>query len=167
MDPITALGIAAAVVQFVDFGFRLVNDARQKYKSVSGRTLELVKLSTIATDLAQLSTNIQDESSRLGRQPAPGSSELVLREICQQCIDINVEIEKAVKLWKAKQSETDEELTFTFGLLRERRRDKLTGVLEKPDMFSDALSDSRMKAWRTQLDSIRLRMITASVAALW
>lgn len=170
MDPLSALGLAAAVVQFVDFGFRLVNDARQRYKSVSsGRILELVHLSTIAADLGQLSTNIRDESSRLGRPVGfkTGSSENVLREICQQCIDINAEMEKVIKLWESTQSETSKEAVFAFGFMGRRRKDKFGGRLEKDPMFSDLLSDSRIALWKAQLESIRSRMVTTSVAALW
>jgi hypothetical protein len=54
MDPLSALSVAAAVVQFVDFGTRVLSDARHIYESSSGQTSMNLELSTVANDLSRL-----------------------------------------------------------------------------------------------------------------
>lgn len=40
MDPLTAIGLASAIVQFVDFSYTLVSEAREMYSSAKGARAE-------------------------------------------------------------------------------------------------------------------------------
>ncbi|KAK4160717.1 hypothetical protein QBC43DRAFT_292730 [Cladorrhinum sp. PSN259] len=65
MEPLTALGLAAAVVQFTDFGVRLLTDSVRIYQSVDGQTLQHVQLARISDDLSQLARNIEEKAVNL------------------------------------------------------------------------------------------------------
>jgi hypothetical protein len=65
LDPFTALNIAAAVVQFVDFGSKILSDSYAIYKSSS--TSEHEDIKSITTDLATLTDRI-----RHGLEPVSG-----------------------------------------------------------------------------------------------
>ncbi|KAI0136317.1 hypothetical protein BJ170DRAFT_677196 [Xylariales sp. AK1849] len=51
MDPLGALSVAAAVVQFAEFGYNFVKGTRDIYKSSTGRAREHIELSVVSGDL--------------------------------------------------------------------------------------------------------------------
>jgi CHASE3 domain sensor protein len=55
MDPMSALGLAANIVQFVDFGSKLLERANEIRKSASGQLEEHTELETITKSLARAS----------------------------------------------------------------------------------------------------------------
>ena len=58
MDSFTAIGLAANVIQLVDFGARLLSGAHEIYHSTTGQLVEHVELLDIAESLSRLSENI-------------------------------------------------------------------------------------------------------------
>ena len=54
MDPLTALSLAGTVVQFVDFGCKLLSEGRQLYKSTSGKLKSNEEIEIITLDLQTL-----------------------------------------------------------------------------------------------------------------
>jgi hypothetical protein len=61
MDPLSALSVAAAVVQFVGFGTRVLSNARHIYESSSGQTSTNLELSTVANDLSRLIDDMESK----------------------------------------------------------------------------------------------------------
>ena len=59
LDPLTALSLAASIVQFVDFGSKMLSDSYEIYKAGSTSGHETIK--SITTDLAALADRIQDD----------------------------------------------------------------------------------------------------------
>jgi hypothetical protein len=59
LDPFTALSLAATIVQFVDFGSKILSDSREIYKAGSISDHGDIKL--ITTDLAALAGRIQHD----------------------------------------------------------------------------------------------------------
>jgi hypothetical protein len=58
LDPLTALGLAGNIVQFVDFGFKLVSDSIETYRSVDGGLSTNVELGSITEDLSLVAGNL-------------------------------------------------------------------------------------------------------------
>ena len=98
MDPLSALGLASAIVQFVDFGFILVSECRELYESINGATKENFELETITKDLAQLTTNLLPEASH----GLPSQNDNALRKLAQMCRDIAKELLIALESIKVK-----------------------------------------------------------------
>lgn len=54
MDPLSALSIGAAVLQFVDFGSKLLVNGYDVYHSVAGATTDNLELEKVTQDLSSL-----------------------------------------------------------------------------------------------------------------
>jgi hypothetical protein len=54
MDPLTALGLAANIIQFVDFGLKVVSGARDLYISTSGTTVADLEAKEVAEHIRRL-----------------------------------------------------------------------------------------------------------------
>jgi hypothetical protein len=59
MDPITALGVAGTIVQFVDFGIRVVSKSNKIYHSGDGSLAENYDLEKVANDLVVIQTQLR------------------------------------------------------------------------------------------------------------
>ncbi|TRX88264.1 hypothetical protein FHL15_010831 [Xylaria flabelliformis] len=93
MNPLDAISLAAAVVQFTDFGVRLLSETMQVYKSVSGMTSQTVELKTIKDDLRQLSQSIEGKSAQLAVPiKPPRKSEQNLLRLCRTCQELSTEL---------------------------------------------------------------------------
>jgi hypothetical protein len=51
MDPITAVGFAASILNFIDFSWNLVSGTYEVYKSTTGTTSDNAHISTVLDDL--------------------------------------------------------------------------------------------------------------------
>ena len=96
MDPLSAFSTAAAVVQFVDFGYRLVKGAHELYTSPVGQKSEYIELSVVSQDLSNLADAVK---AKLGENAGP--PEEVLR-ICRECASTNDELQQILRKLKAQ-----------------------------------------------------------------
>ena len=58
MEPISALTVACAVVQLVDFGSKIVGTGLKAYKSVDGAPEDIVEIKALAVHAEQLSKRL-------------------------------------------------------------------------------------------------------------
>lgn len=87
MDPLSALGMAASIIQFVDFTTKLFNEAREVYHSASGSSPSVHTLASLSAELSALSKSFSpDDLKSLG-----------LGRVAAQCSDIAKEIQLLVK----------------------------------------------------------------------
>jgi len=63
MDPFTAISLAAAVVQFVDFSTKLISGAREIYTSVSGQTEENRSVESITREMTSLASKLSSAAN--------------------------------------------------------------------------------------------------------
>jgi N-terminal domain on NACHT_NTPase and P-loop NTPases len=92
MDPITCLGIASALVQFVDFGTKIISEAKELYTSVHGASAENFELESITSDLSQLSKKLSLPTS--GEQVTDDEKEL--RKVAGSCKEVANELLEAL-----------------------------------------------------------------------
>jgi hypothetical protein len=59
MDPITAIGLAANILQFIDYGAKVVTGAIEIYGSASGNTQESRNSETIVTEMRLFAAKLQ------------------------------------------------------------------------------------------------------------
>jgi hypothetical protein len=71
MDPLSAIGLASNIIQFVNFGCELISGAQEVCKSISGQTAVNVDLQDIAKCLAKASNDL------IAPQPDPSSQSSV------------------------------------------------------------------------------------------
>lgn len=72
LDPLSAASLAAAILQFVDFGSKIIVSGYETYRSVNGATEENVDLEYLTHALYQF----QDQLSTTPKQPSHGDQEL-------------------------------------------------------------------------------------------
>jgi hypothetical protein len=58
MDPVTAVGFAASILNFIDFSWNLVQGSYEVYKSASGTTAENAHISTVLEDLREVTEEL-------------------------------------------------------------------------------------------------------------
>jgi hypothetical protein len=93
MDPLTALSVAGNIIQFVDFGSKLVSKTRQIYKSKDGRLSDKVLTEDLAIDLDLISQNLRESLRENRLFNAQGQVEFseddeALDELCRRCNEI-------------------------------------------------------------------------------
>ncbi|KAF4625350.1 hypothetical protein G7Y89_g12817 [Cudoniella acicularis] len=84
LDPFSALNVATSVVQFVDFGTKLLSGAHQLRISANGQLYEHTLLQTITQSLLEASTSFKN---RLAQDNAHSLSphEKDLQSLCEEC----------------------------------------------------------------------------------
>jgi hypothetical protein len=88
MDPLSALSIAAAVVQFVQFGCSLVSKAHQFHNSASGTLPEHIECETATARIVELTERIKSSTNKVGFGP----QEKAIEAICLTCSDVSSEL---------------------------------------------------------------------------
>ena len=63
MDPLSALSLAANIIQFVDFTFGLLNSTHEIHGSISGTSKQYQDLGDVHTKLLEFSTQLKDDQS--------------------------------------------------------------------------------------------------------
>lgn len=85
LDPLTALSVASSVIQFVDFGTKLISKGKEIYKSADGVLADHAEQAAISSRLADLtralSTSIDMSAATRELSPA----ENALKEVALVC----------------------------------------------------------------------------------
>ncbi|KAJ8119202.1 hypothetical protein ONZ43_g3805 [Nemania bipapillata] len=105
MDPISILGIAAGVVQFIDFGSRLLSKTKTAYISASNQAREVVAVSVVIDDLEYFGELLASGIGQLGpgipitdsNAPVTDLERDNLLQICKDCSTAKLEWAEAIK----------------------------------------------------------------------
>jgi len=92
LDPLTALSLAGTIVQFVDFGSKLVSRSKELYGSANGSLSVNEELDLVTQTLLKLVAKLQrpHESDVLAESGADDYQSLV--ELCSSCAQVAGEI---------------------------------------------------------------------------
>ena len=153
MEPLAALGIAAAGVQFIDFASRLLSDTVETYKSASGRTERITSLDSIATELSTLTSRVQEKAAQLPQSPPPGSPDALFIDACRQCQDISKQLAAVLQPLAAVKPPSK--------FKRKSARSSLAVALK------GAMSQKKIQDLSAQLQTIQQRMQLAALVSLW
>lgn len=106
LDPITALGIAGNICQFVDFGLKVTSKATKIYKSSDGVLSENIDIETWAEDLTNVITKLEISSA------TPTGSDS-LDDICKRCTAAANELLEVLKSAKLQGNKTKVKSAWT------------------------------------------------------
>ncbi|KAH0543092.1 hypothetical protein FGG08_002606 [Glutinoglossum americanum] len=84
MEVLAAIGLAGNIIQFVDFGGKLISKTAEIQKSSTGALAENINIETATDDLALLSTKLHDSANSAG--------DTALQELCQSCNAVATEL---------------------------------------------------------------------------
>jgi len=90
MDPLSALGIAASVAQFIQFGCSLVSKSRQLYHN--GALPDYIECESATTRLIELTSSIEDSLNDLEALEKLSTDSEALRVICTNCIKLSKDL---------------------------------------------------------------------------
>jgi len=110
MDPLTALSVASSIIQFVDFGSKLLSRSRQLYKSKEGVLTENVDVETITEDITTLVKGLRGKLPKNRSVTVLRTSEDddALDELCQRCVSIAEELIARLQKLKVKKKKREE-----------------------------------------------------------
>ena len=94
MDPLSALSVAAAVIQFIDYSTRIVSKGKELYKSADGALAENIELETASVRLQNLSRTLKDSLRANQQAPKEGvasKNDGALETICEACVTVSKE----------------------------------------------------------------------------
>lgn len=164
MDPLTVLSIAAAIVQFVDFGTSLLSSAREAYKSASGQPQNVVQLNNLVDDLIRFSESIQEANDKArGTQNLYNRTEESLLRVCADCLQTCTEIQAAVSNLGRVKSSKSAVPNSIFG----RQVDPTRGLQSIEVALKNLASYKQIRAWQDQLRHVREQMMMALLGTLW
>lgn len=120
MGPLTALSVASSVIQFADFGSKLLNQSRQLYKSAHGTLSENIDVEIIAADVLSLAQSL--------KRRQPGNRAQAGQPFAA---NINAENDDALDALSLRCVEIAEELMRRLDKLKVKRRPSRRGTQQK------------------------------------
>jgi hypothetical protein len=92
MDPLTALSVAAAAIQFTDFAIKILATGHELYNSPKGSSAANEEIERTTLYISHLVAKIQRSSNQDGRARELTGDEQSLPDICGVCVTIANEI---------------------------------------------------------------------------
>ncbi|KAI9661135.1 MAG: hypothetical protein M1821_009462 [Bathelium mastoideum] len=141
LDPFSALGLASNIIQFVDFGSKIISRSIEQYQSVLGTNAQHVHLESITVSLRSIAKGLSESSAADQQAKKHGEDSLRLLAIrCRETADqLLAEIEKLkvdprlsgtsrkfASLWQAFASLKEENRLAKFEQTLEQYRSQLT-----------------------------------------
>jgi hypothetical protein len=163
MEPTSAIGVAAAAIQFLDFGSRLLSSSCDIYRSPSGQTAKQVALSAIVGDLSSLLNQVEQTISaglRSGAHPSPAQDRLL--GLCGECKNLIAPLNQSLS-----RLQRDRASDLCFG--GQDAEEKCgRGVLMSLRLALKAVwNESEIVETFDKLDAMKRRITAAALFALW
>lgn len=96
MDPLSALGLASNIIQFVQFASKLIAESQEAYDSIDGVSQRNANLESIASSLIGLHQQLAKDAYR-----APGvelsAAEAQLQRLVTESVEISEELIRIVR----------------------------------------------------------------------
>ncbi|KAI4638616.1 hypothetical protein J4E93_009917 [Alternaria ventricosa] len=92
MEALTAIGLIANIIQFVDLGAKLVGSAKEMRDSASGMTVEDKSLEEVTIEMRDLTLRLEAPKTRASSQ-----DERALRLLAQECRELSDQILRLLK----------------------------------------------------------------------
>jgi hypothetical protein len=106
MEPITALGAAAAAFQFVTFSLSLVSKTREIHASGSGSSYRNTDLAIVEASLTARTLQIRDAIVPGGIGPAVNQDDEITLTLCNRCLEISKELQRGLTNVRGRGSRT-------------------------------------------------------------
>lgn len=155
MDPLSALSISTAVVQFLDFGNKVLSKSTEIYNSTQGASLENQHVEAVAANMLDLSRQLEEQESKLSWQISGPISESEARSRRHRSSQWKKELDIREKRQEELLSIVTACKKSAIELLNVVERLKVQGPNTKWKVFRQALCT----VWRTeQVDAMMVRL---------
>ncbi|KAK2749358.1 hypothetical protein CKAH01_18028 [Colletotrichum kahawae] len=161
MDPLNAVGLAAGILQFVEFTAKLVNDGRQIYHSAQGATLENCDLEAVTQSLVVLTEGISryhtryDSKGRLQNSASDidAPTEQSINKLGTSCQDIAKELLDALEQLKAPNNRSRWE-SIVEALKTVWARSKIQELRHRLDQYRVAIHTALLVSTRIDMSNM-------------
>lgn len=103
LDPLSALGVAASVVQFIEFGAKLISKNRELSRSSTGALVEHGEMIAASNRLKELDDGLLKSLAVLAaKNKKLTESEAALRDISQECRDMAAEFSQTMSMYSVE-----------------------------------------------------------------
>jgi hypothetical protein len=136
MESLTTLGLAANIVQFVDYSTRLLAEASEVYHSATGLSKEYVELRDVAD-------NLKDLVERLVAPTNPGptsSAQAEISKIALSAKTVAKDLISTIETLKVNDGSKKGWRSFRQALSTLWNKEKIVGLQKRLDAFRDQLS---------------------------
>ena len=167
MDPLTALGLASNIVQFVDFASKLISQSHEIYRSADGALEDNVALEHVAKNLSKLGNELKSKRADIttGRKALAWGGEWARKDG-----SVISEPEKVTAAGKQLQQLSKDCSAVSNELLQELEKLKIKGPHKRWESFRQALnsvwSQEKIRALETRLEGIRKQLDTTLLVCL-
>lgn len=124
LEPLSALSLAAAIIQFVDFSSKILVTGYETYRSTAGATQEQVDLQQLTHSLYKF----QDQLGTPSTQPTPDQK--ILEELARKCSLLAGDLLRLLDALKVEEQGTAShtgQLSAGVSVSAEKRRDQKVG----------------------------------------
>jgi hypothetical protein len=101
MDPITALGAASSIVQFIDFAAKVVCKGNKIYRSGNGTLQEYEDLNTVTSDLLVMKVNFEQLNQEV-QLPAKTDADIATQELFPAMMALAEQLLKRLTMARAQ-----------------------------------------------------------------
>jgi uncharacterized protein with von Willebrand factor type A (vWA) domain len=105
LDPLTAVSLAATVVQFVDFTSKVVSKTVELRNSAYGSSNEVYSAEAVTSNLVNLSEKLKDGLRTAGAKGPLLEDDQALEDLCNACIDVSEKMLHRLKGLKVQQGD--------------------------------------------------------------
>lgn len=137
MDPFSALAVATSVVQFVDFGSKLISRAIEIHTSPDDLPAELVDMAKLNEKMSTVTKELESSMRAIPKKPLKPHEQDLL-DMCQQCQAISSQLGSVLKkVQKSTQPGTWDSLRAAFQSIMGQQ--KIQSLQSRLDAFRQQL----------------------------
>ncbi|KAE9367360.1 hypothetical protein N431DRAFT_415963 [Stipitochalara longipes BDJ] len=139
MDPLTALGLASNIVQFVDFTGKLLSSTRKLYVSSSGAKGEHLEIESLARDIRELAKQAGPNKIPREAHMRKGSEAVELFDLSGQCVEVSDDLLSVLESLKVKGDHRGWD-SFYQALRCEWKQSEIEGLQQRLSRISNQLN---------------------------
>lgn len=136
LDPLTALSVASSVVQFVDFGIKLVTEGYELYEK--GGLLQNDEIELVTKDLTRLTKNLAAKPSFERNYSVVSGDERELQNLASSCQQLGDQLLSLLASLKPRQPQSGLE-SFRKAVRSMRKRGTVTDIEKRLERFQKQL----------------------------
>jgi hypothetical protein len=146
MAELAALGLAGNIIQFVDFGIKLLGNGRELYRSATGNTAEDLEIETVTGDLKILSQHLYKplQSNRI-----VSADEAALQNLAVECEKLATKLLSELDKLKVKDEGSRKWKSFKKALARVMKENEIQELEDRLARFQKQINQRLLHMMRS------------------
>jgi hypothetical protein len=132
-DPLTALGLVANIITFVEFGFRVLSQARDIRDSVHGSTADTRELEMILEDVRSSNDDVLLHRQATGQALTPDENRIV--DMARQCHGLAMQLDEKIRDLKVRDGRSKTRESLRIVLLSLWYQKDIDGLQKRLEIF--------------------------------